>query len=124
GGEAQRVKLSTELSRRATGRTLYLLDEPTTGLSFQDCDALLNVLHRLVDTGNTVVLIEHHLDLIKNADWLIDLGPGAGDKGGRVIATGTPEQVAEAEASVTGHYLRRVLNGAKVPVGARGKRDG
>ena len=116
GGEAQRVKLATELSRRATGKTLYILDEPTTGLSFQDCAALLGVLHRLVDAGNTVVLIEHHLDLIKNADWVVDLGPGAGDKGGNVIATGTPEDVAEEERSHTGYYLRNVLerkNGAK-----------
>ena len=116
GGEAQRVKLATELSRRATGKTLYILDEPTTGLSFQDCAALLGVLHRLVDAGNTVVLIEHHLDLIKNADWIVDLGPGAGDKGGNVIATGTPEEVAVTEGSHTGFYLRSVLdreNGAK-----------
>ena len=116
GGEAQRVKLSTELSRRATGKTLYILDEPTTGLSFSDCAALLGVLHRLVDTGNTVVLIEHHLDLIKNADWIIDLGPGAGEKGGYVIAEGTPEDVAQVAHSYTGQYLTRFLpstNGAK-----------
>ena len=116
GGEAQRVKLATELSRRATGKTLYILDEPTTGLSFQDCAALLGVLHRLVDAGNTVVLIEHHLDLIKNADWVVDLGPGAGERGGEVIAAGTPEEVAELEESHTGRYLRDVLareNGAK-----------
>ena len=116
GGEAQRVKLATELSRRATGKTLYILDEPTTGLSFQDCAALLGVLHRLVDAGNTVVLIEHHLDLIKNADWIVDLGPGAGDRGGNVIATGTPEDVAATEGSHTGYYLGSVLdreNGAK-----------
>ena len=111
GGEAQRVKLSTELSRRATGKTLYILDEPTTGLSFEDCAALLRVLHRLVDAGNTVVLIEHHLDMIKNADRIIDLGPGAGDSGGRVIATGTPEEVMRTKGSHTGQYLRRVLNG-------------
>ncbi|MFQ5860957.1 MAG: excinuclease ABC subunit UvrA, partial [Dehalococcoidia bacterium] len=109
GGEAQRVKLSTELSRRATGRTLYLLDEPTTGLSFEDCAYLLQVLHRLVDAGNTVVLIEHHLDMIKNTDWLIDLGPGAGDQGGWIVATGTPEQVAQVEGSYTGQYLQRML---------------
>jgi excinuclease ABC subunit A len=109
GGEAQRVKLSTELSRRATGKTLYILDEPTTGLSFEDCAALLRVLHRLVDVGNTVVLIEHHMDLMKNADWIIDLGPGAGEKGGYLIASGTPEQVAEMEHSYTGQYLRQVL---------------
>jgi len=109
GGEAQRVKLATELSKRATGRTLYILDEPTTGLSFEDAAALLRVLHRLVDWGNTVILIEHHLDLIKNADWIIDLGPGAGDRGGYVIATGTPEEIASKEGSLTGQYLRRVL---------------
>ena len=109
GGEAQRVKLSTELSKRATGQTLYILDEPTTGLSFEDCARLLEVLHRLVETGNSVVLIEHHLDMIKNADWIIDLGPGAGDKGGYVIAEGTPEEVARLEHSYTGQYLSRHL---------------
>ena len=122
GGEAQRVKLSTELSRRATGKTLYILDEPTTGLSFEDCAALLRVLHRLVDAGNTVVLIEHHLDMIKNADWIIDLGPGAGDRGGHVIATGTPEQVMAVEGSYTGQYLRGVLNGASPTPPARPRR--
>ena len=122
GGEAQRVKLSTELSRRATGRTLYILDEPTTGLSFEDCAALLRVLHRLVDAGNTVVLIEHHLDMIKNADWIIDLGPGAGDRGGHVIATGTPEQVMAVEDSYTGQYLKGVLNGASPAPPARPRR--
>ena len=111
GGEAQRVKLATELSRRATGKTIYILDEPTTGLSFEDCAALLRVLHRLVDAGNSVVLIEHHLDMMKNADWIIDLGPGAGDKGGRVIATGTPEEVTRTEGSYTGQYLSKVLGG-------------
>ncbi|MCH8064095.1 MAG: excinuclease ABC subunit UvrA, partial [Chloroflexi bacterium] len=110
GGEAQRVKLSTELSKRATGQTLYILDEPTTGLSFEDCAHLLRVLHTLVDAGNSVVLIEHHLDLIKNADWLIDLGPGAGDKGGQLIAEGTPEQVARMEHSLTGQYLAPYLS--------------
>ena len=109
GGEAQRVKLATELSRRATGRTLYILDEPTTGLSFEDIAALLRVLQRLVDTGNTVIVIEHHLDVIKNADWIIDLGPGAGDRGGYIVATGTPEKVAQQESSATGQYLSRVL---------------
>ncbi|MFQ5934274.1 MAG: excinuclease ABC subunit UvrA, partial [Dehalococcoidia bacterium] len=109
GGEAQRVKLSTELSRRATGRTLYILDEPTTGLSFEDANALLRVLHRLVDAGNTVVLIEHHLDLIKSADYIIDLGPGAGDAGGYVVATGTPEEVAKVKGSFTGQYLKPLL---------------
>ena len=110
GGEAQRVKLATELSKRSTGRTLYILDEPTTGLSFEDAAALLGVLHRLVDSGNTVVLIEHHLDMIKNADYIIDLGPGAGDRGGYVIATGTPEEIAEVDASYTGRYLKGVLS--------------
>jgi excinuclease ABC subunit A len=109
GGEAQRVKLATELSRRATGHTLYILDEPTTGLSFEDAYALLRVLQRLVDQGNTVLLIEHHLDLIKCADWIIDLGPGGGDEGGYIVAEGTPEQVACAEGSFTGQFLRRVL---------------
>ncbi len=109
GGEAQRVKLATELSRRATGKTLYILDEPTTGLSFADVACLLNVLHRLVDSGNTVIIIEHHPDVIKNADYIIDLGPGAGDEGGYVIATGTPEEVAQVETSLTGYYLRQIL---------------
>jgi len=111
GGEAQRVKLSTELSRRATGRTLYILDEPTTGLHFADIQRLLDVLNRLVDQGNTVIVIEHNLDVIKTADWIIDLGPEGGDEGGEVIATGTPEDVArQATKSYTGQFLRRVLN--------------
>jgi excinuclease ABC subunit A len=110
GGEAQRVKLSTELSRRSTGRTLYILDEPTTGLSFEDIAALLRVLQRLVDGGNTVIVIEHHLDVIKNADYIIDLGPGAGDQGGYIVATGTPEEIAQEESSATGHYLAGVLH--------------
>ena len=97
GGEAQRVKLSTELSRRATGRTLYVLDEPTTGLHFADVEKLLEVLHRLVDGGNTVLVIEHNLDVIKTADWIVDLGPEGGDRGGRIIAEGTPERVARDE---------------------------
>ncbi|MCD6230668.1 MAG: excinuclease ABC subunit UvrA [Dehalococcoidia bacterium] len=109
GGEAQRVKLSSELSRRATGNTLYVLDEPTTGLSFPDIACLLQVLHRLVDAGNTVVVIEHHLDVVKNADWVIDLGPGAGDKGGYLLAAGTPEEVACSKTSITGQYLHDVL---------------
>jgi excinuclease ABC subunit A len=109
GGEAQRVKLSRELSRRATGRTLYILDEPTTGLHFDDVRKLLEVLHRLVDTGNTVLVIEHNLEVIKTADWIIDLGPEGGDKGGRVVAQGTPEQVAEVAASYTGQYLAPYL---------------
>ena len=115
GGEAQRVKLATELAKRATGKTLYLMDEPTTGLSFEDCAALLRVLHRLVDNHNTIVLIEHNLDLIKNADWIIDLGPGAGDKGGHLIATGTPEQLAQRSESHTGRYLRPHLRIAEKP---------
>ncbi len=109
GGEAQRVKLSTELSRRATGRTLYILDEPTTGLSFEDVNTLMRVLHRLVDPGNTVLVIEHHLDVIKQADHIIDLGPLGGDRGGEIVAEGTPEAVAGVEASLTGQYLRRIL---------------
>jgi excinuclease ABC subunit A len=109
GGEAQRVKLATELSRRSTGKTLYMLDEPTTGLSFSDVAALLVVLQRLVEAGNTAVVIEHHMDVIKNADWIIDLGPGAGDKGGYVIATGTPEDVAKIPESATGQYLKPLL---------------
>ena len=109
GGEAQRVKLATELSRRATGRTMYILDEPTTGLHFADVERLLNVLQRLVDTGNTIVVIEHNLDVIKSADWLIDLGPAGGDAGGYIIAQGTPEEVAEHEQSYTGHFLKRMF---------------
>jgi excinuclease ABC subunit A len=111
GGEAQRVKLATELSRRATGRTLYVLDEPTTGLHFADVEKLLEVLHRLVDGGNTVVVIEHNLDVVKTADWIIDLGPGGGEHGGRVIAEGTPEEVARVPGSATGEYLERILRG-------------
>ncbi len=110
GGEAQRVKLSKELSKRSTGRTLYILDEPTTGLHFEDVKKLLEVLHELVDQGNSVVVIEHNLDVIKTADWLIDIGPEGGDGGGRIVATGTPEAVAEVAASHTGHYLRPMLN--------------
>ncbi len=110
GGEAQRVKLATELSRRSTGKTLYILDEPTTGLGFEDVAALLRVLQRLTDGGNSVIVIEHNLDVIKNADYIIDLGPGAGDRGGYVIATGTPEQIAIQADSTTGQYLRRILD--------------
>jgi excinuclease ABC subunit A len=111
GGEAQRVKLATELSKRATGKTLYLLDEPTTGLHFADVEKLLQVLHRLVDNGNTVLVIEHNLDVIKTADWIVDLGPEGGLRGGLVIAEGTPERVAETPGSATGEYLARVLRG-------------
>lgn len=109
GGEAQRVKLSKELTKRATGRTIYILDEPTTGLHFHDIAKLLDVLHRLVDTGNTIVIIEHNLDVIKTADWIIDLGPEGGDRGGEIIATGTPEQVAKISRSYTGQYLHKML---------------
>jgi excinuclease ABC subunit A len=109
GGEAQRIKLATELSRRATGKTLYLIDEPTTGLSFYDVHQLLNVLQRLVDKGNSVLVIEHNLDIIRCADWLIDLGPEGGDKGGDVIATGTPEMVASEPSSYTGNYLKSLI---------------
>ncbi len=115
GGEAQRVKLSKELSRRGTGRTLYMLDEPTTGLHFHDIRQLLLVLHRLADTGNTVLVIEHNLEVIKTADWIIDLGPEGGDQGGSVVASGTPEEVAEGEHSFTAHFLRRVLNRSRRP---------
>ena len=110
GGEAQRVKLASELSKRATGKTLYLLDEPTTGLHFEDIKKLLSVLQRLTDAGNSVIVIEHNLDVIKTADWLIDLGPEGGERGGRVIAEGTPEEVAQVEDSYTGQFLKQVLN--------------
>ena len=109
GGEAQRVKLATELSKIATGRTIYILDEPTTGLHADDVRKLLEVLQRLVDSGNTVVVIEHNLDVIKTADYLIDLGPEGGNAGGEVVCTGTPEEVAACEASYTGKYLKTVL---------------
>ena len=109
GGEAQRVKLATELARRSTGKTLYILDEPTTGLHSYDVDKLNEVLHRLVDTGNTVVVIEHNLDLIKTADYVIDLGPEGGDGGGTIVAAGTPEEIAKCENSYTGQFLRKVL---------------
>ena len=114
GGEAQRVKLSKELSKRSTGRTLYILDEPTTGLHFEDVRKLLEVLHELVDQGNTVIVIEHNLDVVKTADWVIDIGPEGGDGGGEVIATGTPEKVAEEERSYTGQYLKPMLNPKRV----------
>jgi excinuclease ABC subunit A len=112
GGEAQRIKLAKELSKRQTGRTLYILDEPTTGLHFDDVKKLLDVLNRLADLGNTVLVIEHHLDVIKQADWIIDLGPEGGEGGGRIVAQGTPEQVAKVKKSYTGQVLARVLNGA------------
>jgi excinuclease ABC subunit A len=113
GGEAQRVKLAKELSRLATGDTIYILDEPTTGLHFADIQRLLDVLHRLADAGNTVIVIEHNMDVIKTADWIVDLGPEGGAAGGYIIAEGTPEQVAENETSYTGQFLREVL-GVKV----------
>ena len=122
GGEAQRVKLSKELSRRATGRTLYILDEPTTGLHFEDVKKLLEVLHTLVAAGNTVLVIEHNLEVIKTADWIIDLGPEGGDSGGHIVATGTPDEVAAVEASHTGKYLRPYLARQTPP--ARRRRAG
>jgi excinuclease ABC subunit A len=116
GGEAQRVKLAAELQRRSTGRTLYVLDEPTTGLHFEDINKLLSVLSRLVDSGNTVVVIEHNLDVIKTADWVIDMGPEGGHRGGQVVATGTPEDVAHNPGSFTGEFLSRILTGREVPL--------
>jgi excinuclease ABC subunit A len=121
GGEAQRVKLSKELSRRATGKTLYILDEPTTGLHFEDTKKLLEVLHELVDQGNTVVVIEHNLDVIKTADWLVDFGPEGGDGGGLIVATGTPEDVSKSKDSWTGKYLAEVLERHEVRRKARAK---
>ena len=109
GGEAQRVKLATELSKRATGRTLYILDEPTTGLHFQDVQVLLQVLHRLVELGNTVIMIEHNLEVVKTADWILDLGPEGGRGGGRIVAEGSPEEVSRCADSFTGRYLARAL---------------
>jgi excinuclease ABC subunit A len=129
GGEAQRVKLSKELSKRATGRTLYILDEPTTGLHFEDVRKLLEVLHELVDNGNSVLVIEHNLDVIKTADWVLDLGPEGGDGGGKIVARGTPEDVAKVKESWTGRYLHEALNRgharaqsqAKAPIKAEAK---
>jgi len=122
GGEAQRVKLATELSRRATGRTIYILDEPTTGLHTADVHRLLDVLQRLVDAGNTVLVIEHNLDVIKQADWIIDLGPEGGERGGRIVAEGTPEEVCENPNSYTGIFLKRHMErqraAAPVPAAA------
>ena len=109
GGEAQRIKLATELSKRSTGNTIYILDEPTTGLHFADVHKLVDILHRLADSGNTVVVIEHNLDVIKTADYIIDMGPDGGDRGGQVVACGTPEEVAEAEGSYTGKYVKKML---------------
>jgi excinuclease ABC subunit A len=123
GGEAQRVKLASELSKIATGRTLYILDEPTTGLHFADVQRLLEVLHRLVDAGNSVVVIEHNLDVIKSADRIIDLGPEGGDEGGEVIAIGTPEEIAAAAGSHTGRFLEPLLGSAPT-VRRKRRRDG
>jgi excinuclease ABC subunit A len=109
GGEAQRVKLAAELAKKATGRTVYILDEPTTGLHFADIHKLLEVLLKLRDQGNTLIVIEHNLEVIKSADWVVDLGPEGGNGGGQIIAQGTPEQIAKVEASHTGRYLRRIL---------------
>ncbi|NIP16969.1 MAG: ATP-binding cassette domain-containing protein, partial [Xanthomonadales bacterium] len=115
GGEAQRIKLAKELSKRDTGQTLYILDEPTTGLHFQDIEMLLQVLHRLRDHGNTVIVIEHNLDVIKTADWVVDLGPEGGDGGGEIIATGTPEELAADRKSHTGQFLARILGRRRAP---------
>jgi excinuclease ABC subunit A len=109
GGEAQRVKLSSELSKRGTGKTLYILDEPTTGLHFADVQKLLDVLNRLANLGNTVVVIEHNMDVIKNSDWIIDLGPEGGDEGGTVVSVGTPKEIAKAPGSYTGQYLKKLV---------------
>jgi len=111
GGEAQRVKLAKELSKRSTGKTVYILDEPTTGLHFADVQKLLEVLHMLVDKGNTVIVIEHNLDVIKNSDWIIDLGPEGGENGGNIIGEGTPESISKNKFSLTGKHLKEVLNG-------------
>jgi excinuclease ABC subunit A len=118
GGEAQRIKLARELAKRSIGRTLYILDEPTTGLHFHDVAQLLGVLQQLVDAGNTMVVIEHNLDVIKTADWIIDLGPGGGENGGRVVAEGTPEMVAANAASITGKYLAATLRRAAASAGS------
>ena len=109
GGEAQRIKLAKELSRKATGDTLYILDEPTTGLHFEDINKLLTVLHKLVEAGNSILVIEHNLDVLKTADWIVDIGPCGGEKGGYIVAKGTPEEVAKNPDSVTGKYLAKVL---------------
>ena len=121
GGEAQRVKLSKELSRRATGKTLYILDEPTTGLHFEDTKKLLEVLHELADQGNTVVVIEHNLDVVKTADWILDFGPEGGDGGGEIVAFGSPEDVAANPKSWTGRYLAELLERHRARSGVRRK---
>ena len=122
GGEAQRVKLAKELSRRATGRTLYILDEPTTGLHFEDVRKLMEVLQALVDSGNSVLVIEHNLEVIKTADWVVDMGPDGGDAGGYLVAEGTPEMVAEVKESYTGRYLKDIL-AKRPPVPQGGTED-
>jgi excinuclease ABC subunit A len=109
GGEAQRIKLAKELSKRSTGKTLFVLDEPTTGLHFADIELLLNVLNRLKDQGNTIVVIEHNLDVVKTADWIIDLGPEGGSDGGNIVASGTPEEIARVKQSFTGQFLKKML---------------
>ncbi len=114
GGEAQRIKLSRELAKNNTGNTLYLLDEPTTGLHFEDVSHLLKVLHGLVDQGNSVIVIEHNLDVIKTSDWVIDLGPEGGEKGGEVLGEGTPEQLSQNKKSFTGQYLKRIFEREKL----------
>jgi excinuclease ABC subunit A len=119
GGEAQRVKLAKELSKRATGRTLYILDEPTTGLHFHDVAKLLDVLHELVETGNSVVVIEHNLEVIKTADWIIDLGPEGGDGGGEIVAQGTPEDIVKVKRSYTAQFLKPVLERREAPRGKK-----
>jgi len=113
GGEAQRIKLAKELAKRSTGRTLYILDEPTTGLHSDDVNKLLKVLHSLVESGNSMIVIEHNLDVVKTADWVIDIGPGGGDKGGFIVAEGTPEQIVANKKSVTGEYLKPLLEAPK-----------
>jgi excinuclease ABC subunit A len=110
GGEAQRIKLATELSRKSTGKTIYILDEPTTGLHFADVHKLVNILQKLTESGNTVVVIEHNLDVIKTADYIIDIGPEGGNRGGTIIAKGTPEEISANEKSYTGQYVKRYLN--------------
>ena len=122
GGEAQRVKLASELSRRGTGKTLYILDEPTTGLHFADIQKLLNVLSRLTDAGNSVLVIEHNLDVIKTADHIIDLGPEGGEEGGRIVAAGTPEKVARTSNSHTGYFLKKTLKQAIIGKSLRKER--
>jgi excinuclease ABC subunit A len=124
GGEAQRVKLAAELSRRSNGKTLYILDEPTTGLHIDDIKKLLNILERLVENGDTVIVIEHNLEVIKRADYLIDLGPEGGERGGEVVAQGTPEEVALVEASHTGQFLRRILNSRPEQLPSKSKAGG